>query len=116
MHTETVIAFLTEAFNLEEQTRFSRLSRIPDTRVWKFLEYYRALGQEEAQLLKRCFAKRAVGFFNPQPLTKLATDSEMLAHKRCLDHLACMGDYRFMSLKLLKMAVGYCRCEPAVKT
>lgn len=116
MHPETVIAFLSEKFEAEERTGFARLSKVPETHVWQFLEYYRGLGQEEAHLLKQWKAKRAAAFFIAQPFTTLVTESEALAYNRCGNALACMGDYRFMSLKLLKMAVGYCRSEhPRVK-
>ncbi len=118
MQAETIIIFLSTKFDAEEQTGFTRLSKVPNTSVWRFLHYFRGLRTEEVRVLKRFLAKRAAGLFASLPVTvPPATEAEALAYQRCQKAIAGMGEYRFMSLKLLKMAVGYCRSDhPVAKT
>jgi hypothetical protein len=118
MDTESVAAFLKAEFESEEKARFPRLSRVPDTRVRRFLHYYRSLMPSDTELLKSIIAKRACHFFAPAEHPFQPADAEFLAMEQMAAAFNLKGgDWQFIPLKELKLAAGMTRSQhPAMKT
>lgn len=111
MNLEVVAATLREEFEREEQSAFACLSRIPDTLTARFLEHYRTLDSSEATRLKAALAVHGAGWFAP-PEARLSLRTIDPALERChkVTQSLC-ADWKFNSLKLLKMTIGWVRSE-----
>lgn len=117
MKPEVIASFFSCEFEKEEASGFKRLGRVPDTRVKKFLDYFRSLRKRDADVLKLAISKRAsmhycvsIGF-SPQALQAQLGSEETRAWDKLLSELALMGDWKYLSLKLLKMAAGMRRSD-----
>src|SRR5687768_7053293 len=103
MQIDPTISFFRNEFEVEEESDFSRLSRVPDTSVRRFLHYFRGLPRQEAETLKSAIAKQAsYGFARNREQIEL-TNPESVVLERKARAVAQMGEYQFTSLKLLKM-------------
>lgn len=116
MESALITAFLRGEFDSEERAGFSRLGRIPDTTVRRFLHYYRRLSKSDAELLKSALAKSASPLFTRADYPVRLTHEESLALEQKARAFTLMGDWQFMALKNLKLAVGMSRSQnPAMK-
>jgi hypothetical protein len=112
VNREVVVAVLRQEFEREEQANFARLAKIPDTLTSRFLEYYRTLETSEADRLKSALARRGAEWFLPSDPPPLGLRELDPALERCLDATQRLAvEWRFNSLKLLKMTVGWVRSE-----
>ena len=112
MNQEVVAAMLREEFEKEERNGFPLFSLTPDTCVWRFLHYYRTLDPATAARLKLALAGRGAAWFVPPNTQSLGSQTSDPTLERC--HAATQrlyAEWKFNSLKLLKMTVGWVRSE-----
>lgn len=97
-----MLTFLQEEFRREQATDFAVIRRIPDTFVWRFLDYFASLTTIGQATLADALAHRALGyFFPPAALIKFCPDNG--AYRRYWNELLMMGgDLKYLGTRSLR--------------
>lgn len=113
MRPEDAAEFLPREFEREERNGFARAGRIPDTHLWKFLAHYRRLTPQDAAVLKRALAKHRARQFLQDPNAPQLNEEEDAAFRNLQQGMALLSEWKWISIKLLKMHAGSCQSPHA---
>jgi hypothetical protein len=117
MERHDIMAHLGSFLDEEARTGYPRLSLIPDTRVRKFLHCFRALDADESRHVRGALSKDAAAGYcgTRSPATDLL-EEEAGALARLRNAASGLPEFRFLSLKILKMWAGAQQSEnPGMK-
>jgi hypothetical protein len=99
-----VFQFIRHEFTKEKESGFSRLKRVPDTYVLKFLDYFGSLESQDQLALEDALAVRSLHYFFPPSDTEPfnPTWNAIPAFQQYMQAMVLMGDWKYWGAHDLK--------------